>query len=410
MGKTLEQVFDGEELLKITKDLVAIDSSTTCPARERNVAEYLLELFKKEGIRAWVQEVKDGRGNVIAVLKGDGRGKSLMLNGHMDTVPVTGMEDPFRGKTEDGWLWGRGTADMKGGLAAMAYALILLKRMEVVLHGDLVFAGVIEEEAATSAGSRHIAAHGPITDYAIVGEPTDLYPVTAHKGIDYFEVRFQGKAAHSSQPDNGVNAVYGAAEYIRLVREELAAEYKKRRHPLTGAPTVNAGLIRGSAGANEKFLKGEADTFAGIVPDQCTVWLDIRWTPCETVEGILKELRELAERTKQKIPGLQVEVHYMDLPRPAMEIGENEELTEAVREQVARYDPERAVLTGVSYFADSGILKGIGGIPSMILGPADIAVAHGMDERIEISQICGAARIYAGTALAVCGKQKEGIM
>ena len=126
MGKTLEQVFDGEELLKITKDLVAIDSSTTCPARERNVAEYLLELFKKEGIRAWVQEVKDGRGNVIAVLKGDGRGKSLMLNGHMDTVPVTGMEDPFRGKTEDGWLWGRGTADMKGGLAAMAYALILL--------------------------------------------------------------------------------------------------------------------------------------------------------------------------------------------------------------------------------------------------------------------------------------------
>ena len=184
MGKTLEQVFDGEELLKITKDLVAIDSSTTCPARERNVAEYLLELFKKEGIRAWVQEVKDGRGNVIAVLKGDGRGKSLMLNGHMDTVPVTGMEDPFRGKTEDGWLWGRGTADMKGGLAAMAYALILLKRMEVVLHGDLVFAGVIEEEAATSAGSRHIAAHGPITDYAIVGEPTALYPVTAHKGID----------------------------------------------------------------------------------------------------------------------------------------------------------------------------------------------------------------------------------
>lgn len=409
MGKTLEQVFCSEELLDITKDLVAIDSSTACEAREGNVAAYLLELFKKEHIQAQLQETSNGRSNVIAVLKGDGTGKSLMLNGHMDTVPASGMDDPFGGKTEDGYLYGRGTSDMKGGLAAMAYALILLRRMEAKLHGDVVFAGVIDEEAATSTGSRHIALHGPRTDYAIVGEPTQLYPVIAHKGIDYFKISFTGKAAHSSRPEHGVNAVYGAAEYIRLVLEELAVDYKRQTHPLTGSPTINTGLIQGSAAANKGFLQGRADTFAGIVPDECALWLDIRWTPCQTIEGIARELRQLAKRTEQKLPGLKVHVHYIDLPRPAMEIGEHEPLTVAVREQVALYEPEKAVFTGISYFADSGILKGIGGIRSMILGPGDIAVAHGTDERIEIRQICNAARIYAGTALAVCGKQKEGI-
>lgn len=409
MGRTLEQVFRSEELLQITKDLISIDSSTTCEAREGNVAAYLLKLFEKEHIQAQLQETSNGRSNVIATLRGDGTGKSLMLNGHMDTVPVTGMEDPFGGRIENGYLYGRGTSDMKGGLAAMAYALILLKRMDVVLRGDVVFAGVIDEEAATSTGSRHIALHGPRTDYAIVGEPTQLYPVIAHKGIDYFEIAFKGKAAHSSRPENGVNAVYGAAEYIRLIQEELAVAYKQQKHPLTGFPTVNTGLVQGSAAANKGFLKGTADTFAGIVPDECTLWLDVRWTPSQTIEGITRELRQLADRTEQKFPGLKVSVHYMDLPRPAMEIGESEALTIAVREQVALYEPEKAVLTGVSYFADSGILKGIGGIRSMILGPGDISVAHGTEERIEIRQIYEAARIYAGTALAVCGKQKEGI-
>lgn len=410
MEKGLEEVFFRDELLQLTKDLIAINSSTDSADREKHVAAYLLSLFWQEGIEAYLQDIEDGRGNVIAILPGDGTKKSLMLNGHMDTVPVTGMEDPFGGQVRDGCLWGRGAADMKSGLAAMAYALILLKRMDIRLGGDVVFAGVIDEEAAKSTGSRYIALHGPKTDYAIVGEPTGLCPIVAHKGIDYFEIRFRGRAAHSSQPERGVNALYAAAEYILMVRDRLVPRYEQMRHPLTGVPTVNVGLVQGSAAANQGFLKGEAETFAGIVPDECSVWVDIRWTPYQTIAGIQKELEELAELVKEGMPEIVAEVHYIELPRPAMEIEAQDPLTKAVQKQVAAYDETRAELAGVSYFADSGILKGIGGISSMILGPGDIAVAHAADEHVEIEQIYQAARIYAAAAAEICGRKKEGIL
>lgn len=403
MKKELETVFDEKELLDIAQSLVRIDSSTSCPARERNTAGWLLDLFKREGIPCHLQEIEDGRGNVIAVLKGNGTKKSLMLNGHMDTVPPGQMENPFSASVTDGQLWGRGAADMKGGLAAMAYALILLHRMEIPLGGDVIFAGVIDEEAAKSTGSRYIAEHGPKTAYAIVGEPTMLHPVTAHKGIDYFSVSFSGRAAHSSEPENGVNAVYAAAEYVLAVKNELIPEYSSKVHPLVGRPTVNVGLISGCAGANRGFLDGSAPAFAGIVPDQCTVWLDIRWIPGQTVEGILEDLQNLRPSLEKKYPGLSIKAEYIPLPRPAMELPSGDPLVLAVTGQVKNYAPDSAGIQGAGYFADSGILSGVGGIPSMILGPGNIGSAHAADERIEIGQIVNAAKIYAKTAEKICG-------
>lgn len=403
MRKELHEVFNENELLEITKTLIEIDSSTTCAARERDVAAYLLNLFCRENIPCHLQEIEDGRGNVIAVLKGNGSRKSLMLNGHMDTVPAGAMEAPFSAIIENGFLCGRGAADMKGGLAAMAYALILLHRMELPLGGDVVFTGVIDEEAAKSTGSRHIAEHGPKTDYAIVGEPTELHPVIAHKGIDYFAVHFRGKAAHSSNPWNGVNAIYAASEYILSIKNNLVPAYEHITHPLVGSPTINLGLVRGCAEANRSFLDGTAPTYAGIVPDRCSVWLDIRWIPGQTIEGILTDLQRIGEPLEEKYPGLSIETEYIRLPRPAMELSPDDPLTLAAAEFVQKYAPQSEQIQGASYFADSGILYGVGGIHSMILGPGSIESAHAANERAEIRQIYDAARIYASIAAKICG-------
>lgn len=403
MRKGFNDVFKECELLEIAKKLIEIDSSTACVRRERDVADWLLTLFSREGIPCRLQEIEDGRGNVIAVLRGSGTGKSLMLNGHMDTVPAGNMEHPFKAEIRDGFLWGRGATDMKGGLAAMAYALILLHRMDLPLKGDVVFAGVIDEEAAKSTGSRFLAEHGPKTDYAIVGEPTELHPVIAHKGIDYFAVHFHGRAAHSSNPQNGIHAVYAASEYALQVKNRLVPEYQKKVHPFVGSPTVNLGLIRGCAEANAGFITGASKTFAGIVPDQCSLWLDIRWIPGQTIDGIMEDLRNLGQPVALQYPGLTIEVEYIRLPRPAMELSPDDPLALAASKWAAYYDPAAGELQGAPYFADSGILYGVGGIRSMILGPGSIESAHAEDERAEICQIVNASKIYAGIAEEICG-------
>lgn len=398
----IESEFSEKELLEITRKLISIPSHTIYPQREIKVAEYLLELFSKESIDCYLQTADGERCNIVATLKGKGGGKSLMLNGHTDTVPVTDMENPFDGIIKDGYLFGRGSADMKGGLAAMAYAVILIKRSGIILDGDLVFTGVIDEEAAKSTGARVIATEGPITDFAIVGEPTKLCPVIAHKGIDYFEINFTGKAAHSSNPDNGVNAIFAAADYVNLIRNGLVQEYKQMTHPLVGEPTINVGLMIGAAKINHGFLLGQSETFAGVVPDSATVYLDVRWTPYQTVEGIMEQLQNVADTVLLNNPGMKIEVVYIPLPRPAMEISANTSLTYALVKHIKEYSPNTAVPQGVSYFADSGILFGVGKIPSLIFGPGDIAYAHSNDERVLIDELNKATLIYAQTAIDVC--------
>jgi len=399
MDTRLEKIFSADELLRLTKDLIAIDSSTASEVRERNVAAYLLDLFQREGVECYLQEIENGRGNVIAAIKGTRGEKGIMLNGHMDTVPVFGMTDPFSALEKDGKLWGRGTADMKSGLAAMAYTLVMLKRANIPLKGDLVFAGVIDEEAARSTGSKYIAKYGPFTEYAIVGEATGLIPVTAHKGIDYFTITFTGKAAHSSRVENGANAIYAAADYVVLYRDVLFPSYSEKKHPTLGSPMANMTLIRGGAQANQDFLYDKAETYAGVVPDSCQLWVDIRWIPGMSIPEIQKDLEQLGGKISSRNPGVSVKVEYIDLPRPAMEIDNNNPLVKSLlkysKEELGR-DVECQIFPG---FADSGILYGLGGILSLVLGPGDLSQAHSVDEHIEISQISGAARIYSQAVL-----------
>lgn len=405
MKYTLEEIrkyINGEELLKLTQDLIRIPSHTVYENREKEVAAYIADILEREGIEYCFQSADGDRCNVLATIRGNGTGKSLMLNGHMDTVPVAGMDDPFNPVIVDGNMYGRGSSDMKSGLAAMLYAVLTVHRMKVPLNGDLVLAGVIDEEAAKSTGSRVIAEKGPITDYAIIGEPSSLYPIIAHKGIDYFQIDFHGKAAHSSRPENGANAIYAAADFISAVKAVLIPEFDNLSHPYLGKPTINVGLMCGSAEINKPFLLQQSETFAGVVPDEASVFIDVRWIPGQSIPQIQSQLQALADSILPKNPGISAEVNYIPLPRPAMEISPEEALPQAILESISQVSPETAEFKGLSGFMDSGILYGVAGILSMVFGPGDLSVAHGINEKVEVEQIIKAAQIYTKTALDIC--------
>lgn len=405
MNNSLEEIryhIDREELLRITQDLVRTPSYTTYINREKEVAAYIAELLDREGIACELQPASGDRCNVIAVLKGNGTGKSLMFNGHMDTVPVAGMEAPFDPVVKDGYLYGRGSSDMKSGLAAMLYAFITIHRMGIQLDGDLVFAGVIDEETAHNAGTRTVVEKGPITNYAIVGEPTSLNPVIAHKGIDFFQINFHGKATHSSHPENGANAIYAAADFITKVRDEFIPAFEDLSHPYLGKPTVNVGLVSGSARINKLYLLGQSETFAGVVPDEASVYVDARWLPGQSAAQIQAQLQALADSVISENPGITAEVINIPLTRPAMEIQPEDLLPQVLQRNIAAVSPEAAIFSGTSGFMDSGILYDIAGIPSVVFGPGDLNVCHDINEKVEVEQIFQAAQIYTKTVLDIC--------
>ena len=250
--------------------------------QETDAATFIRDRFLAEN-PAELREVRQGRPNIIAVLAGGGNGPQLMFNGHTDTVPPGTMGDAFSPRIEDGMLTGRGSCDMKAGLAAQICAMLALKRSGVSLSGDVIFTGVIAEEDGTSLGSLDIVANGPRADMVVVAEPTNLRVAISHKGFDYYRIEFEGRAAHSSRPEEGINAIYRAAAAIAAIREKLVADLAATTHPLLGPASVNVASIIGfprSEIATALGRKGPIEKpDGGTVPDTCTVSLDHRRLP-----------------------------------------------------------------------------------------------------------------------------------
>ena len=271
------------EVRQLTAELVRIELHRNAVGQETDAATFIRDRFLAEGIPAELREVRPGRPNVIAVLAGGGSGPRLMFNGHTDTVPPGTMGDAFSPRIEDGMLTGRGSCDMKAGLAAQICAMLALKRSGVSLSGDVIFTGVIAEEDGTSLGSLDIVANGPRADMVVVAEPTNLHVAISHKGFDYYRIEFEGRAAHSSRPEDGINAIYRAAAVIAAIREKLVADLATTTHPLLGPASVNVASIIGfprSEIATALGRKGPIEKpDGGTVPDTCTVSLDHRRLP-----------------------------------------------------------------------------------------------------------------------------------
>ena len=357
---------------------------------EKNVADFLASVAARAGLEVEFQKVLPGRPNLIVrLLPRNKIRQTILLAPHLDTVGAD--ESQFVPRRKNGRLHGRGACDTKGSVAAMLTALCeLAKAKSRPNETEIVFAGLIDEEHA-QAGSRALVAKkfkGAVrssafrrageafdspgrlkaelqtVDLAIVGEPTRLQVVTAHKGSLWLQLETRGKAAHGAAPQLGQNAVHEMARIVDALETDYAARLRKRKHPLLGAATVNVGMISGGAQPN-------------IVPDRCAITIDRRTLPGETEAGVR---REIAAFLNSK--NLSANISSTKLA-PALPLETNPKLP-LVRQFLRSVGQSKPA--GVDYFCDAAVLAGAG-IPSVVFGPGDIAQAHTADEWISLASL-----------------------
>ena len=377
------------EVLRLTQDLISIESHIDAPGREDAIGKFLVSWFRDHAIDAELQSVEGESPNVVARIPG-GDGPSLMLNGHIDTVPAGDMADAFAPSIRAGVLWGRGACDMKGAIAAMACAMASIIHHEGAangLTGDLLFTGTVGEETG-SIGVKALVEADVTTTYAIVGEPTSLRVGIAHKGACFIRVSLMGRGAHGSCPDEGVNAVSYGSQIIRALETELRAKLAKRVHPLLGTSTVSVGRISGG-------------THPNIVAEHCQIEIDRRTLPSE--EGTLGEIRQLVAGICDPIDGLTWEVEEMletaIVPHVALGTAADAVITQAVQAVCQQMGLPHAPV-GVTYWTDGGHLAACG-VETLILGPGDIANAHGPNDCVETSELTKAVDIYRDLILRI---------
>ena len=309
------------------------------------------------------KKVLPGRSNVIARLRPKIKSSEPSLPApHLDTVGADGTK--FIPQCKNGRLHGRGACDTKGSVAAMLSALCELANLKSrPLETEIVFAGLIDEEHA-QAGSRALAKSKFKADLAIVGEPTRLQVVTAHKGSLWLELETRGKAAHGATPQFGKNAIHEMARIVDLLETDYAARLRKRKHKLLGHATVNVGTISGGTQPN-------------IVPDLCTISIDRRTLPGETDANVKNEIAAFLHAGK-----LSAKIISMKLA-PALPLETNHKLplVQKFLKSTGQLKP-----LGVHFFCDAAILSA-GGIPSVVFGPGDVAQAHTADEWISLAEL-----------------------
>jgi acetylornithine deacetylase len=359
-------------------------------AGEQQVAEFLARIAReagRPGLSVTFQPVRPGRANVLLRLRPSGAIRHrVVLAPHMDTVGVASPEG-FRPRRRGGRLHGRGACDTKGSLAAMLAALLATAQAPGATgtgrataaaapgnrrphHTEILLAALIDEESM-QAGSRHLARSGLQADLAIVGEPTELQVITAHKGDLWLELSTRGKAAHGARPELGVNAVHRMARVVELLETDYAAGLRAKRHPLLGPATVNVGMISGGRQPN-------------IVPDHCSIRIDRRTIPGESD---LQVKREIVHFLRQHQAPVRLVDTKLDEPAPPLET--SVELPFVRRFLDAAGQSQAA---GVDFFTDAGVLSSAG-IPCVVFGPGSIAQAHTADEWIEIRQLERAAAL-----------------
>ncbi len=382
------------EVEKLVKDLVRIPSHSEVPTQEKEVAIFLHEFLSDNGIKSKLRVVAKDRPNVIAAIEGSGGGKSLMLNGHLDTVPAFDMDiPPYSPKVLNGRLYGRGALDMKGGLGAMAMALVALKRSRAKLSGDLYLTAVVGEERQ-SEGTEDIVTNGPKADFGIVGEPTDLEIQPSHRGLEWLTVHFYGKAAHGGQAEKGLNAISMAAKFVSEVETSLLPSLKARKSKHTLPPTLNLGVIKGGQQPSS-------------VADHCEIGIDRRWTPEENLQQVFEEFYAIFDKLKTQDPRFRAKLernpqNMLTMTHVPNVVGRDHpvvrSLGQAVRDQTGR----NAKVSSFWGWTDAALLTHFAKMPTIVFGPGG-AGAHARTEYVMTDDLLKCARIYTQVALDVCG-------
>jgi succinyl-diaminopimelate desuccinylase len=362
----------GPEAISLTRSLLRFDTVNP-PGRERDCARYAGSLLEEWGYKVDYHEYEDARTSVIARGGGSDAKAPLCLTGHLDVVPVGARpwtRDPFSGETDGDRLYGRGSSDMKAGVAAILLAARSMAKRLAGTPGVVIILTAAEEGGCI--GSRHLAEQRKLLGNAgamVVGEPTSNYPLVGHKGSVKFHARFKGVSAHGSMPHLGVNAIYKAA---RALGKLEAFDFGVPAHPVMGKPTLNVGTIEGGNTVN-------------AVPDSANIGVDIRTVPGMDHAALLKSLQNLMEEAEVDV--------FSNLGPVWTEPGEA--WVQRVFEICRPYVDDRLEARTAPYMTDAAnLLKVYAGAPTVVLGPGEAAMAHQTDEYCSMERIRQSVSIY----------------
>jgi acetylornithine deacetylase len=375
------------ETTDLLRQLVAINSINPDLVAdgpgEGDIARFVATWLGAAGLEVTLDEPEAGRPNVIAIARGSGGGRSLLLNAHSDTVGVALMERPHEPVIEGDRLYGRGAYDMKGGLASIMVAAARAKKLK--LRGDVILTAVSDEEFASIGTSSIVKQYH--ADAAIVTEPTELDVCVAHKGFAWLEVETMGTAAHGSLPELGVDAIVKMAKVLNGLEELDHTLRTSPSHPLLKSGSVHASLIEGGQ---------ELSTY----PDHCSLRIERRTIPGETQERVEAEIQRIFDRIAASDPAFKATLRTI-LVRDPFEVHEDEYIVQLVRNQAHRVLGSEPAMTSGTGWMDAALLAAAG-IPTVVFGPGG-AGAHAVVEWADLEQVKQCAEILLKVVEEFCG-------
>src|SRR5207344_2305707 len=381
LAEAAAEAVDADEVLTFARALIAAPSENP-GGTEDEAAAVATDILTGLGASPETIRGDEGRPSVVASV-GSGERPSLAWNGHLDVVPVgdpsSWVHGPWDGVVEDGRLIGRGSADMKGPVASALAAAAAIRRAGLELAGTLTFHLAADEEHMGIYGTKMLWDRGMLVqDACIVGEPSDLRVGLAERGGAWITATARGRAAHGSQPNLGVSAITSMARFLLRIEEVLP----ELEHPLVGRPTVNAAMIQGGSAPN-------------VVADRCVVEIDRRIIPGETEpEEVLEPFDRLADAIRTEHP--EVDLSFtIELWTEAAEVSGDPAIADLCRTAVREETGRTPLDTGFTGITDARFYLNDRSIPTIILGPGSLGVAHTANESVEIAQLVAAARVYA---------------
>jgi acetylornithine deacetylase len=380
-----------QKSIAVLKDLIQINSTNSTLVRggvgEKEIARYLNELFQREGIQSEVQNIGTDRFNLVARVSGKKSGPRILLNGHLDTVGVGGMITPFEAREVEGKIYGRGSQDMKGGLAAAVVSLLALSQNHAQFVGEVVLAAVADEEdrsLGTEYFLRHKSKEEPI-DFCIVLEPTDLKVCTAHKGFAWLEVTVHGKAAHGSRPNEGIDAIRHMGRVLDELDHLNSRLSSKLLHPLLGSGSLHNSLIEGGR---------EWSSY----PDRCVLKYERRTVPPENEETVRREIDGILRNLIMAVSDFQAESQLIFARNPFQQDRKHPLVSQFHRQAIHHFS-ELADWGTVSFWTDAALISEAG-IPSVVFGPRGAGL-HSLDEYVIASDVVACAKLLYDFILAL---------
>lgn len=377
------------KLLQLLQDLIRIESVnpslTTEGKGESEIAQYIGNYLEKIGLIVNYQKLDINRTNVIGILEGSGKGKTIMLNGHTDTVTASGMEiEPFKPRYEKGKVYGRGSYDMKGGLASQIMAVQSIIESNKKLKGNVMLSFVADEEYASLGTEKLIEEYS--ADAAIVCEPTNLLIMIAHKGYAWIKVGVYGKAAHGSLSGFGIDAIVKAGKFLVKLENMEKNILSQKKHPLLSSPSVHASLINGGI---------ELSTY----PDYCEIQLERRTLPGEDREYVIQEINDLIKKLKEEDGKFNADFDVFFYRSP-LEIPREQPIVESLNKACNNILKRKSRFSGHSGWTDAALLNDAG-IPTVLFGPKGVG-AHGLTEYVYFKSVVLTAYILISTIVDFC--------